>query len=127
MEQPPLDPTTAPENSEPTDSPRLLPTIDPASPVGRMLHDQLSRLRFANVDPAIRRRAQDLLDGRGSLRDLMASPEFQPTLHAASASFATLLTDMSPEERERFREDLRAGRPPGGFPGGAPGGGSGAR
>ncbi|TFV96704.1 hypothetical protein [Orlajensenia leifsoniae] len=128
MNEPPLDPTTAPNGSDPSDGPRMLPTIDPGSPTGRMLRDSMERLRFAPVDPAIQRFAQDVLDGRRSARDMMDLPQFQPLLEKAGQSLQEYLAAMDPAEREAFRVDIRAGRPPGtGRPDGSTGGSAGAR
>jgi hypothetical protein len=109
---PPVDPTKRPDDTPESDAPRLLPTIDPESPIGAKLRDTMERLRFADVDPAIRSKAQDLLDGRGSLRDMMSLAEFQPLAERAGESLRAFLDGMSPEQRAEFVQAMREGRTP---------------
>lgn len=96
-DQPPVDPTvsTDPRNREP----QLLPSIDPSSVLGKALRDALGRIRFANVDPAIQRMAQDVMDGRKSPRDLLALPEFRPIEERAANDLRAHLNSLSADER----------------------------
>jgi len=102
--------------STPEDPPKLLPTVDPTSPMGRALQDAVARLRFADVPPEVKEMAQRMLEGRATARDLVAMPEFQPALIQGQARLREEVDAMTPEEREEF---LR--------PGGAAGAGAGSR
>jgi hypothetical protein len=84
------------------DAPQILETVDPASDIGRLLHDSVAKLRFANVDPEVREMAQQILQGRATANDLMKLPEFQPLLENARSRFNDDLAQMTDEEREAF-------------------------
>lgn len=119
--EPPVDPTAPALDAGPDDGPRMLPTIDPSSVLGRSLREAVERLRFAPVDPAVRRAAQDLLDGTITARELLATPEIRPLEERAAQSLGEYLSSMDEEER---RELLR---PPSGSTGPSDGGAAGAR
>ncbi|MRG59872.1 hypothetical protein GE115_08320 [Agromyces sp. CFH 90414] len=112
MTQTPFDPTRRPDDAPPAEEPRLLPTIDAASPVGRALRESFERLRFApNVDPAIREAAQSVLDGRSSPRELLRLPQMQPLIERAASAMRADVEAMTPEERAAlFTPPGRAGR-----------------
>lgn len=88
-----------PRAGDDADGPRMLPTIDPSSDVGKSLNDAIARLRFANVDREVRDLAQKVLEGKASARDLMALPEFQPLLEAGRLRLRAEVESMTDEER----------------------------
>jgi len=94
------DPNDTPSMANAEDGPQLLPTVDPASDVGKLLNDSVARLRFADVDREVREMAQKVLEGKASPRDLMALPEFQPLLEAGQKQFKADVDAMSDEERQ---------------------------
>lgn len=84
------------------DGPRMLPTVEPSSELGKSLHDAVGRLRFSAVSPEVREMAQKMLDGKAGARDLLALPEFQPALAAMQKQFRADLDAMTDEDRAAF-------------------------
>lgn len=91
-----------PEGARPEDGPRMLASIDPSSPAGRMLRDAVARLRFADVDKEIRKMAQDVLDGRKSARDLLMMPEMRPYDQQGARSLRQHLDEIYDEEKKKL-------------------------
>lgn len=94
--------------TEPTDhsgsgnfGPQLLPTIPPSSQLGQELRTALGRLRFAGVDPAIQRMAQEVMDGKAHPRDLLNMPELRPLQEKAAAEMRDYLGSLDEDERKR--------------------------
>jgi len=117
MNAPPVDPARAVAGHSRAGVPRALPTVDPASPVGRMVTDALGRMRFAHPDPAVRALAAEALDGRRSLRDVLGAPDLRPDLAEAARTFGNYMDSLTPDERsELLRPPADLGDRPG--PGG---------
>ena len=91
----------------PEDGPKLLPTVDPRSLLGRQLRQSLERMRSESTDPAIRRAVQDTLEGRLSTRDLIRVPAIRAAMDEAGRRLRVEFAQMSPEERDAVRDRLR--------------------
>lgn len=100
MNQSPTNPTDPTGPGE--FGPKLLPTIPPSSPLGQELRTSLGRLRFANVDPAIKRMAQDVMDGKKHPRELLNLPELQPLQQMAASEMREYLDSLDEDEKHRL-------------------------
>ncbi|WP_182113194.1 MULTISPECIES: hypothetical protein [unclassified Actinotalea] len=87
---------------------------DPAR--GRQAMRALERLRSAE-DPRLRELAQDVLDGRRTLREMVQDDAFGRVVSGRLPALKTQLDEMTPEDRERLlagyeeqrRRDLAGG------------------
>jgi hypothetical protein len=97
-EQSSVDPRAAndPYNKEP----RMLPSIDPSSVLGKAMREAIGRLRFANVDPAIQRMAQNILEGKNGPQDLLSLPELRRFDQQIAGEIRNQFGSLSEEERE---------------------------
>lgn len=100
------DPTIAPGGED--ERPRVLASAQSGSLLDLEARELLGRMRFdMTLDPAIRRRAEQALQGNGTLQDVMFSPEFLPLLERAKADFERQVAEMTPEQHEEMRARFR--------------------
>lgn len=79
--------------------PPLLPTLVHEPKLGRSLRESLLVLRDQSEDGGLRDRIDEVIAGRGSLRDLARSPDFE--------SFVTPYAERGYQQWEALDDDQR--------------------
>jgi hypothetical protein len=91
----------------PADDPDASALFD-RSALDRSIRDSMETLRAHSPDPELRRLADDVLDGRRTLRDIAGEAAFgRAVLPALHQGFATLEA-LSDEDRAAFFDEARA-------------------
>ncbi len=94
-----------PPSGAPSAEAPLLPGSSVPDAVQTHLRRSLERLRDQAEDPAVRRRMDDVLAGRASLRDLARDEAFSRMMTPLVERGMSRLEDLTPEDRARAEAD----------------------